>query len=248
MPTAKIVSRSGAGLGSAASLALAIVVAGCSGGGSGTPTAPTAPAAPAVSLQSIRATPNGAGVLHGTNFQFDASGTFPTGTQFVWQFGDGSTATTTESSARHVYSQSGSFAVSLEARLGASSGAAVTQVSVRSMVGRWRGTVTGHTRYPPSRPVAIRSFDLTISVSPTPAASCVIGSNAAWSDDAGCRRNVFCQSFPSTAAAEISFSIETLSCNDGDFIFRGTADAAFDRVEGACTSGGPNCRFTMTRQ
>lgn len=187
-------------------------------------------------------------MLHNTNFQFDAVGTFPPGTEFTWQFGDGATARTTTSTASHSYAQTGSFGVTLEARAGTSSAAAVAHVSVRSMVGRWRGTVTGHTGYPPHRQIPIRSFDLTINATPRPDSSCLTGSSVSWSDDAGCRRSAFCQSFTPRATAEVSFSIESLSCNDGDFILRGTADAAFDRIEGTCVNGGPNCRFQMTRQ
>lgn len=72
--------------------------------------------------------------------------------------------------------------------------------------------------------------------------------NAAWLDSAGCRqtRNI-AQSFTPGPSAAVIFSIESLTCSDGDFAFMGTADSRFDRVEGTCNAG-PNCRFTMTRQ
>jgi len=232
-------------------LAAPLQLSGCSGSNT-TPTSPTAPpvaVTPTVSLQSIRTTPSGTGVLHNTDFLFEAVGTFPAGSQFGWQFGDGSTATTTTSTANHVYSQTGSFGVTVDVRAGTSNSAATTQVAVRSMVGRWRGTVTGHTVYPPQRPIPIRSFDLVINTAQRPGADCLGGANASWADDAGCRRDRgICQSFTPRPTAEVSMSIESLSCNDGDFILRGTADARFDRVEGQCINGGPNCRFQMTRQ
>lgn len=224
----------------------------CSGGKT-TPTGPTVastpPASTAVSVQSIRVTPSGTGVLHNTDFQFEAVGSFASTAQFVWQFGDGSTTTTTTPTVSHVYTQMGSFGVAVDARVGTNNSAATAQVVVRSMVGRWRGTVTGHTGYPPQRQVPIRSFDLVINAVQRPGGDCLGGSSASWSDDAGCRRDRgICQSFSPRPTAEVSLSIESLSCNDGDFILRGTADARFDRIEGTCTNGGPNCRFQMTRQ
>lgn len=156
----------------------AVVVCGmtgamCGRGGNSTAPTPTAPTAaptpvPTVSLQSLRTTPSGVGVLHNTAFLFEAVGTFPAGSQSVWQFGDGSSETTTTPSASHIYSQTGSFGVTVEARLGASSSAATSQITVRSLVGRWLGAVTGFTRFPPQRPIPITSFDLTVNDAPRP--------------------------------------------------------------------------------
>lgn len=235
-------------------LILIVIVAGsrCGSSGSG-PTAPTpAPLAPSptLALQSIRTTPSGIGVLYNTDFHFEASGTFPTDSQFVWQFGDGSTATTATPTTTHTYSQTGSFGVTVEARVGSISAASTTQVSVRSLIGRWRGTVTGNTHYPPQRPIPITSFDLTINNAPRPATpSGYVTLSATWADDAGCRRDrSILQSFSPRPAAEVSISIESLPCSDGDFSMFGTADGRFDRVEGTCRNAGPNCRFQMTRQ
>jgi len=190
------------------------------------------------------------GVVHNTDFAFEAIGTFPAATGFAWQFGDGSTATTTTPTTTHVYSQAVGFGVVLEARAGSSSGAATSQVTVRSLVGRWRGTVTGHTVVPRQRPIPITSFDLTINNAPRPATPTgSVALDAAWADDAGCRRDrAILQSFTPRPTAEVSISIESLPCSDGDFSMRGTADARFDRIEGTCQNGGPNCRFQMTRQ
>jgi len=70
----------------AALIAVAIVLGTVACGGSSSPTAPS-PTSQNLSVQAIRATPEGVGVQYSTEFQFDAAGTFPTGTQFVWQFG-----------------------------------------------------------------------------------------------------------------------------------------------------------------
>lgn len=235
----------------------AIVVGGllssmCGGGTASTPTTPTAASVPAptVSLQNLRVTPSGVGVLYNTAFHFEAVGTFPAGSQFVWQFGDGTSETTTTPSTSHIYSQPGGFGATVEARIGSSSAAATSQISVRSLVGRWRGTVTGNTFYPPQRPIPITSFDLTINNSPRPATpNASVTLSAFWADDAGCRRDrLIVQLFEPRPAAEVSISIESLPCSDGDFTMYGVADARFDRVEGTCRNAGPNCRFVMTRQ
>lgn len=140
--------------------------------------------------------------------------------------------------------------MSVEARAGGNSSASTTQVSVRSLAGRWAGVVTGHTSYPRNRPIPINTFDLVINTVTRDGASAVL--SGSWADDAGCResRSGFIRQVISPkATAEVRFSVESLVCNDGDFILKGTADAAFDRVEGTCSGGGgANCRFTMVRR
>lgn len=223
-------------------------------GGTSTPSAPTPTpqvAAPVVlAVQSMRTTPAGVGVLYNTDYQFEAVGTFPAGTQFTWQFGDSTSTTTSTPTSTHVYAQTGNFGVTVEARSASNSAAATGQVTIGSMVGRWRGTVTGNTVYPPQRPIPITSFDLTINNAPRP--SSAVGSvslSASWADDAGCRRDrLIVQSFNPRPTSEVSISIESLPCSDGDFSMSGTADARFTVVEGTCRNAGPNCRFRMTRQ
>ncbi len=215
------------------------------------PTAPTS--SPTVSVQSLRATPDSMGVLYNTDFSFEATGTFPSGVQFLWQFGDGTSTTTSAPSASHTYTQTGNFGVTVEARAGSNSSAATKQVAVRSLVGRWIGTMSGHTGFPPARPVPITGFDLTINSSPSPpgGSSTAAVLNATWSDLAGCRQNrSIVQNFNPRATAEVTFTLEAFPCNAGDFVLTGTADARFDRVEGTCGDMGrnPNCRFQMTRQ
>jgi hypothetical protein len=229
---------------------LCIVLFACKGEQAVGPTAPSPPAQ-TLSIQSLRATPDGVGVLYNTVFQFEVIGTIPFGTQFFWQFGDGTSTTTNVPTASHAYTQTGSFGVTVEGRMGSSSSASTRQVSVRSLVGRWVGTMTGHTRFPPSRPVPITGFEITFHDSPAPNSSNFAPLRANWSDLAGCREsrpNLINQNFSPRATAEVDFGIESFFCNDGDFYLTGTADSRFDRVEGTCLTGGPNCRFQMTRQ
>jgi hypothetical protein len=233
------------------SLVTALATAACSG--SSSPTAPTAPAQN-VLVQSIQSTPAGTGVQFNTDFQFDAQGTFPSGTQFTWQYGDGSTGTTTAPRGTHIYTQTGNFTVTVEARLGANSSVSTRQVSVRSLVGRWLGTVTGHTTFPANRQIPIPSFELVVAAAPAPAAGARFAAlSATWADEAGCRENragFINQSFTFQPTASVGFGVESLLCNDrSDFYMTGLANATFDRVEGTCAPfGGPNCRFQMVRQ
>ena len=230
-------------------LLAALATAAC--GGSSTPTAPS-PSTQTLSVQAVQATPNSVGVQYNTEFQFDATGTFPTGTQFVWQFGDGASTTTSTPRGTHSYAQTGKFAVTMEARSGASSATATKAVSVRSLVGRWLGTITGHTDFPANRPIPIPSFELIVTGSPAPAPGARSAPLAAsWADDAGCRENRagrIIQTFTFQPNTSVGFGIESLVCNGwSDFYMTGLANATFDRVEGSCR-GGPNCRFQMVRQ
>lgn len=232
-------------------LIVLLAVAHSSCGGSDAPSTPTSASATVLSVQSIQRLPSGAGVQHGTDFQFDAQGTFPSATEFRWQFGDGTTAVTATNRVTHIYSQTGTFSTVVEARAGSNSAAATVQVVVRSLVGRWVGTVSGHTGYPANRQIPIPRFELTVNGVTAPAQGARSATmSGAWSDDAGCRESRFGflnQTFRYQADSSVGFGIESLICNDGDFYMTGVADAAFNRVEGTC-SGGPNCRFVMVRQ
>lgn len=205
------------------SLITALATAACSG--SSSPTAPTPPAQN-VSVQSIQPTPSGTGVQFNTDFQFDAQGSFPTGTQFTWQFGDGSTGTTSAPRGTHIYAQAGNFTVTVEARLGANSSVSTRQVSVRSMVGRWLGTITGHTTFPANRPIPIPSFELVVTGAAAPAPGARVAAlSATWADDAGCRENragFINQTFTFQPTASVGFGVESLLCNDrSDFYMSG---------------------------
>lgn len=238
---------------------IAAVVASCGSGGQKTPTSPTptttanvpAPTAPALSLQSIVLSPDVSGVQYNTDFQFAASGTYPTGTQFDWNFGDGSTATTTASSTNsHVYLLAGTFRLTLDARLGSTTATATKQVSVKNLLGRWLGTVTGHTNFPRIRPVPITSFELIVSGMALDGRT--VRLTGSWTDSAGCResRSGFLnQVLRPGPTATVTVGVEGLLCNDGDFYMTGTADPTFNIVQGSCVGyGGPNCSFLMIRQ
>jgi hypothetical protein len=217
------------------------------------PTSPTPTAtSPTLALSSIASVPDGAGVQYSTDFQFTATGTFPGGTQYVWRFGDGSSVTTSSASVSKIFGQAGVFDVSVEARADGASASAVRPVSVRSLIGRWTGTVTGFTSFPSARPVPITGFELSI-IDQTVAADGSLMLRGRWADNAGCRETrveYLRQTFRPEPAATVTFGVNGLSCASGDFYLTGIADAKFDRVEGHCNGAGnnPNCRFAMVRE
>jgi hypothetical protein len=237
-------------------LSTALAFAGCageSGTAASTPTGPTVAAvnSPSLSLASIASVPDGAGVQYNTDFQLTATGTFPAGTEFVWTFGDGSSTTTSTPTVGRVYGQAGVFPVTVNARRGAESASATRQVSVRSMLGRWFGTITGFTSFPLQRPVAMTSFELLVA-NQTPDGSTLM-LHGRWADDAGCRETrveFLRQRIEPAPTATVTFGVNGLSCASGDFYLTGEADAAFDHVTGNCNVAGnnPNCRFTMRRE
>ena len=144
------------------------------------------------------------------------------------------------------YSGAGSYTVQVTATNSAGSASSSTLVRVVSMQGTWIGTVTGHTRFPPQRPIAITSFELRINQT-LPARPSTSAVSANWLDSAGCRQNF--NIIGDVVAPNTAFvSIESLLCNDGDFSMTGTPDADGRVITGTCTLGGPNCKFTMTRQ
>lgn len=107
----------------------ALALAGCGGGGGGdssaTPAAQAAPAAPAQNnaVQPLKAaapkiadvgiTPTSA-LRPGTKVNFIVSGTFPSATTYVWDFGD-SSPLSNGVSATHTYSKLGTFTVKVTA-------------------------------------------------------------------------------------------------------------------------------------
>lgn len=238
-------------------LVAASLVGGCSDNDS-TPSSPTAPTPAAAGetalmVQSLSSIPDGTGVQYNTDFQFTANGSFPAGTQFTWRFGDGSVVTNATASISRIFGQAGLYDVSVEARTPTASGAAFKQVSVRSLIGRWFGTMSGHTKFPFARPQAITSFELLVTNQTLAADGRSLMLHGRWADDAGCRENrveFLRQLIQPEPAATVTFGINALSCTDGDFYLTGLADAAFNNVEGHCnvTGGNPNCRFAMRRE
>jgi hypothetical protein len=235
-----------------------LTVAGCAGE-SGTDVSPTSPTSVAsgpapeaqLSLASIASVPDGAGVQFNTDFQFTAAGSFPSGTEFVWQFGDGSSTTTSTPTVSRTFGQAGVFGVNVTARRGAESASAARQVSVRSMLGHWVGKITGFTGFPLHRPVALTGFEMLITNHTRDGSTLML--HGRWADDAGCRETRverFRQRIEPSPTASVTFGIDELTCANGAFYLTGTADATFDRVEGHCNVMGnnPNCRFSMVRE
>ncbi len=239
------------------SLVLTALTAACAGdsGTAVTPTSATtttvASPSPPLSLSSIASIPDGAGVQYNTDFQFTATGTFPAGTEFVWNFGDGSSTTSTSPTVGRLYGEAGVFAVTVTARRGGETATVGRQVSVRSLIGHWVGKVTGFTSFPANRPVEMTGFDLTVSNQTLNGSTLML--TGRWADEAGCRETrpeSLRQRVEPGPNAIVTFGVNGLSCASGDFYLTGTADASFDRVEGTCNVIGnnPNCRFSMSRQ
>lgn len=240
----------------------ALIVAGCAGDSgtdnSGptsptpTPTTTTQSGPPTqLSLTAITSVPDGAGVQFNTDFHFTAAGSFPAGTEFTWNFGDGSSTTSSSPTVSRTFGQAGVFGVNVTARRGSESAFAARAVSVRSMIGHWVGKVTGFTAFPLHRPVAITGFEMLITNQERDGSTLML--TGRWTDDAGCRETrteFFRQRIEGGPTASVTFGVDELTCANGAFYLTGTADATFDRVEGHCNVMGnnPNCRFTMVRE
>jgi hypothetical protein len=242
-------------------LMMAAAVAGCAGesGTALTPTGPTTTATvtppPAtdttLSVSTIQSVPDGAGVQFNTDFQFTAAGLFPSGTEFVWNFGDGSSTTTASPTVARTYNQAGVFPVTVTARRGGDTSSSSRAVNVRSLIGSWTGKITGFTSFPMQRPTPMTGFEMLITNQTLNGNTLMLSGR--WADDAGCRETRaenFRQRVEPAHTAAVTFGVNGLSCASGDFYLTGTADATFDHVEGSCNVIGnnPNCRFTMTRQ
>lgn len=238
----------------------ALIVAGCAGDSgtdlssptSPTPTSTTQSGPPTqLTLSGINSVPDGTGVQFNTDFQFTAAGSFSPGTEFVWNFGDGSSTTTNGPTVSRTFAQAGVFGVNVTARRGTESAFAARAVSVRSMIGRWVGKVSGFTSFPLHRPVAVTGFEMLITSYTRDGSTLML--QGRWTDDAGCRETrseFFRQRIEPGPTATVTFGIDESTCAGGAFYLSGIADATFDRVEGQCNVMGnnPNCRFTMVRE
>lgn len=203
---------------------------------------PTEPTVSAPTISRIATSPTGVG-LEAAAMTFTAEGTSSTGTSYSWNFGDGSTSTG-GASATHAYANAGTYTVQVSASNSAGQASSSSSIRVVSLRGIWQGTVTGHTRFPPNRPIPITAFEIRLNQS-LPGTDAEL--NATWADSAGCRADRFLRgsvSGPNT----VRMGVEQLLCNDGDFYLSGTTDAEGRVVTGTCSLGGPNCKFTMTRQ
>ena len=248
-------------------LPVVLLLTAC-GSGATPPTAPESMGA-TTPLTLVR-TPLGTGVQWGTTFIFNITGSAPLNARFVWRFGDNSFAEGL-GPVSHVYGTSGSLTASVEVSSGNTVITASTPVTVRSLLGTWLGTVTGHTNVPRGRP-RITSFTLTVFRTPNPSdritpLGSTVSIDGLWTDNAGCRvgtgasraAGYLTQTLDTTSlfgfdpsAVGVGIGIEQFACNGAggleDFPLLGTADATFDAVTGTCNLGGPDCRFRMVRQ
>jgi hypothetical protein len=115
----------------------------------------------------------------------------------------------------------------------------VPPTNLPSLIGTWVGTITNHVPRPSGR--LITSFTLQLNANPPFA-----GSTFGRFTSTFCN-HVVLAGYYSTSTGSPAVSMESMSCTDGDFgLSMDTITAT--RVEGQCVLGGPNCRFTMTRQ
>lgn len=203
-------------------------------------------------IKSISASPSGIGLENATRFTFSLdTNASPPQTAFFWDFGDDRIATG-GTTTTHVFTRSGSFTVRATATNGAGRATASMTVRVASLVGTWFATVTGHIPYSgvPITWVELR-LNQPLSVRcPWPCPSLPL--SASWIDSAGCRAGPGTKSPYLYGSVDhprfVTVGVEHLFCNyDSDFYLGGTADEEIRVITGACT-GGPNCRFTMTRR
>ncbi len=114
----------------------ALVLAGCSSSGGGSPTTPT-PTDHAPVVTSVTASPS-FGVSQLTSFSFNASATDADNDSltYSWTFGDGASAA--GQTATHVYTNSGAEAIQVTANDGKGmTGTGTQTVNVGSMTGTW---------------------------------------------------------------------------------------------------------------
>jgi PKD domain len=213
--------------------------------------------------------PKGTGVQYGTTYVFTATAPLPAGAAQVWRFGDGGSANGS-GPVTHVYTQAGSFTATLEVSAGGETITEILPITIKSLLGNWIGTVTGHSEVAFGHG-PITSFTLTVFTTPNPSDrissfGSTVAVNGLWIDNAGCRVGTGVPGFPGLLIQELDtstlfgfdpsvvgvfFDIEQFECNGtGGFLdlgFYGVADATFDAVTGTCPSGGPACRFEMRR-
>lgn len=225
-------------------VALTVAISAC-GDDSKNSISPSVPSITVPVVRSISVYPTGVGLVNATQFTF-AVDTNITGPQdaFIWQFGDGSSATG-EIVTRHVFYRPGFFTVQVTVTNAAGQASASTVVNVASLMGTWVATITGHSAYPYQRPIT--QVTLRLFQSPDTSSTRL---NATWSDDAGCRAgtgysNPYLYGRVSDPRS-VSIGVEHLWCNDStDFYLTGTADEEIQVITGTCTGG---CRFRMVRQ
>ena len=183
---------------------------------------------------SLSVNPTG-GLAGATSFSFSASGASdPDGDAltFSWNFGDGSTGT--GQTASHTYANAGTFSVSVTVSDGEAQATANGSVTVRSLSGRWSGTIASGGGVP-------TVLNITQS-----------GANFSGTF------NVPLQGLPNNVAngtvtgsvnspLNVAFSVKTPCC--AAFQFSGTSDAEVNRLTGVVNgSGFTGQSWTLTRQ
>jgi hypothetical protein len=106
-----------------------------------------------------------------------------------------------------------------------------------TLAGTWVGTVSNYSQPFPWTPIT--SFQLTLNANPSSPGGPLPG---LWIDNKGCRSTLIAGGI--TVLPYVS--IESLACNDGDFVLTITSSTP-TVVEGRCNAG-PNCSFRMTRR
>ncbi len=191
-----------------------------------------------VALRDTNKTPTVAGVsanpstaLQGaTPVSFSANASDPDGDSLTynWNFGDG--ANGTGASPSHVYGGAGDFGVSVEVSDGKKNASGATNVSVRSMAGRWGGTITvpGYSPFPITLNLAQSGSSLSGNYSDFEGSGTVSGS----------------------VSAPLNVRITVSQAPYLPFTLSGTASADVNSVSGTVTGfdtpGTPT--FTMNRQ
>jgi lysyl endopeptidase len=194
----------------------------------------------AVTTMSVFVAPSGVGLENATEFAYsaDVTGLTPL-SAFNWQFGDGSFSSTVGPIVGHTFTRAGTFQGQVTVATPGGQGYGAASVRVASLVGRWLGTVTGHTA-----PTPISSFELILRQPLAPSITPLTPISASWSDNAGCRRSDAIFGWvrhPRT----VTVGVEHLTCNDfADFYLTGTPDAEAQVISGTCGAG---CTFQMTR-
>ena len=185
------------------------------------------------SAGSININPPG-GLAGATSFTFSAAGASdPDGDTLTynWNFGDG--ASGSGQNANHTYTTAGSFNVSLTVSDGDADATANGSVNVRSLSGRWNGTIVVGGGVP---------TELTLTQNNTSISGTIFlptGSDAS-------ERNGTVSGAVSSPLA-VTFSADLPCCIP--FQFTGTADSDVNRLTGTVTgSGFTGQSWTLTRQ